>query len=334
MSESEIREVPSRKRPILYGGLVFIAVVLIAGLWLASRPARPALQGEVDADSINISTKALSRMDRLLVQEGDRVRAGQLLAELSSPEIVNGQRQAQAALDSARAAQSLTNEGTRSEDIESLRATWLAAQANADLARTSSVRADRLYAQGVIAAQRRDEANAARDSSARAAEAARAQYRKALTGVRPQSRDIAQAQVRIAAATVASAQALTDETRLVAPIAGEVARRFVNPGELVSPVIPALQLIDIDHPYVLLNIREEDYAGLRAGAVLEGEVPALRRTVRFRVRHIAPQGEFATFRAERQTRGYDMRAFEVKLVPEGEGVGLRPGMSVLFNWPR
>ena len=220
MSESEIREVPSRKRPILYGGLVFIAVVLIAGLWLASRPARPALQGEVDADSINISTKALSRMDRLLVQEGDRVRAGQLLAELSSPEIVNGQRQAQAALDSARAAQSLTNEGTRSEDIESLRATCLAAQANADLARTSSVRADRLYAQGVIAAQRRDEANAARDSSARAAEAARAQYRKALTGVRPQSRDIAQAQVRIAAATVASAQALTDETRLVAPIAG------------------------------------------------------------------------------------------------------------------
>ena len=113
-----------------------------------------------------------------------------------------------------------------------------------------------------------------------------------------------------------------------------MARRFVNPGELVSPVIPALQLIDIDHPYVLLNIREEDYAGLRAGAVLEGEVPALRRTVRFRVRHIAPQGEFATFRAERQTRGYDMRAFEVKLVPEGEGVGLRPGMSVLFNWPR
>jgi multidrug resistance efflux pump len=165
-----------RQRRWLYLGLALVAVLLAIGLWLAARPSDPPLQGEVDADTINVATKALARVDAITVEEGDRVQPGQVLARLSSPEITNGQAQAQAALDGAKAAQALADEGARAEDIASVRATWLAAQATADLARTSSERADRLFAQGVIAAQRRDEAHAARDSSAQAAAAARAQY--------------------------------------------------------------------------------------------------------------------------------------------------------------
>lgn len=326
---------PTRKhRVLLYAGLAVVIVLLGIGLWLASRPAEPPLQGEVEADSVNVATKALARVDKLLVEEGDRVRPGQLLALLSSPEIANGERQAQAVLDSARASQALTEEGARREDVESLRANWLATQAQATLAATSSARADRLFAEGVIAAQRRDEAHAARDSSARAAQAAKAQYDKALAGARPQAREVAAAQVRIAAAGAATASALGGETRLVSPIGGEVSRRLLRAGEIVSPVIPALQVIDIDHPYVLLNLREDAFHGLAQGRVLTGTVPALGKALRFRVQHIAPQGAFATFRAVRQSRGYDVRAFEVKLRPQAGAAGLRPGMSVLFDWPQ
>lgn len=323
-----------RRRLFLYVGLIVIVLLLAIGLWLASRPAQPPLQGEVDADSVNVSTKALARIEAIAVQEGDRVRRGTLLATLSSPEIANGQQQADAALDSARAAQALTDEGARAEDVASLKATWLAAQATADLAATSSSRADRLYAEGVIAAQRRDEAHAARDSSARLAQAARAQYLKGVAGARPQTKAIAAAQVRIAAAGASTAAALQRETRLVSPIDGEVARRLVEPGELVSPVLPALQIIDIDHPYVVVNLPESEYRGMAYGRRLVGHVPALDRDVAFRVQHIAPQGEFATFRADRQSRGYDVRAFEVKLRPERAARDLRPGMSVLFDWPQ
>lgn len=322
------------RRGWLYGGLVAVAALLGVGVWLASRPADPPLEGEVEAETANVATKALARIETIRVQEGDRVRAGDVLATLSSPEIDSGQRQAQATLDSARAAQALADEGTRAEDIASLRAAWQATEATARLAAVSARRADRLFAEGVIAAQRRDEADAARRSSAETARAANQQYRKALAGPRPQARAIAAAQVRLAAAGADAARALGRETRLVAPISGIVARRLVKPGEIVSPVLPAIQVTDIDHPYVTLNLPESQYRGMAAGRVLTAQVPALGRAVRFRVSHIAAQGAFATFRADRQSRGYDVRAFEIKLHPDGAVRDLRPGMSVLFDWPQ
>lgn len=326
---------PSRRaRVLLWGGLVLVAVLIGIGLWLASRPAPEPLQGEVEAEEINIATKTLARVDHLRVDEGDRIRQGQVLATLSAPEVANGRQQAQAALDSARALQSIAVEGARGEDVASVRATWLAAQATADLAATSSRRADRLFAEGVIAAQRRDEAHAARDSSARAAQAAKAQYDKVVAGVRPQNRAIADAQVRAATAATATADALLRETKLVSPIDGEVSRRLLRDGEIVSPILPAFQVIDIDHPWVTLNVREDDYRGMAMGRELVGHVPALDRDVRFRVAHVAAQGSFATWRATRQSRGYDVRAFAVKLKPVTPVAGLRPGMSVLFDWPQ
>lgn len=321
-------------RPLFYAALILVAILLAAGLWLASRPAPEQLQGMVDADEVNVATKALARVDRLLVDEGARVRAGQVLAELSSPEIAGGQAQAKGALQSAQAVQSETEQGARAEDIASVKAVWQAAQAAATLAQVSSRRAETLYAEGVIAAQRRDEAVAARDSSARQAEAARQQYLKALAGARPQNKAVAAAQVDIARAALRTATALGGETRLVSPIAGEVSRKLVQPGEVVSPIVPAYQVIDVAHPWVSMTVREDQYRGIAMGKVLTGTVPALGTRAAFRVYSIAPRGDFATWRATRQSSGYDVRSFEVKLRPVRALADLRPGMSVLFDWPQ
>lgn len=321
-------------RPLFYIALIVVAVLLAIGLWLASRPAPEQLQGMVDADEVNVATKALARIDRLLVDEGARVRAGQVLAELSSPEIAGGQAQAKGALRSAQALQSETEQGARAEDVASVKAVWQAAQAAATLARVSSRRAETLYAEGVIAAQRRDEAVAARDSSARQAEAARQQYLKAIAGARPQNKAVAAAQVDIARAALQTATALGGETRLVSPIAGEVSRKLVQPGEVVSPIVPAYQVIDIAHPWVSMTVREDQYRGIAMGKVLTGAVPALGTRVAFRIYSIAPRADFATWRATRQSAGYDVRSFEVKLRPVRALATLRPGMSVLFDWPQ
>lgn len=323
-----------RARVLLYAGLIVVVVIVGVGLWLASRPGPEQIQGMVEADSVNVATKALARVDRLLVDEGARVKAGQVLATLSSPELGNAERQAQGALDTARALDAVAQAGARSEDVGSLRAIWQSAQAAANLGATSSRRADMLYAEGVIAAQRRDEAHAARDSSRMSAEAARLQYEKALAGTRSEDKQAAAAQVRIAQAGLSTARSLMTETRLVSPIDGEVSRKMLQPGEIVSPVLPAYQVIDIDHPRVEITVRESQYAGVRPGRVLVGHVPALNRDVRFRVTHIAPEAAFATVRATRQSSGYDVRAFGVQLQPVTRVADLRPGMSVLFDWPR
>lgn len=307
---------------------------LAAGLWLASRPAPEQLQGMVDADEVNVATKSLARVERLEAEEGQRVSAGMPLATLSNPEITGGQAQALAALDAARAVASETAEGARSEDIASLRANWEAAQGAANLASATSRRIDSLFADGFTTAQRRDEANTARDNSARQVEAARQQYLKALAGARPQTKAAAYAQVRVAEAALRTATAQGSETRLLSPINGEVARKLVQPGEVVSPVIPAYQVIDIDHPWVALSVREDKFRRLEMGRTLRGFIPALDRKAEFRVYQISPRGDFATWRATREASGYDVRSFEVRLRPTSAVPGIRPGMSVLFEWPQ
>lgn len=320
---------------LLVAGLALLAVVLLVGLWIAARPAPLQLQGMVDADEVNVATKALARVDRLLAEEGATVTAGTVLAVLSSPEIDAGRQQAQGVLAGAEAMRDLADNGARKEDVESLRSIWQAAQAGADLAAVTARRADNLYAEGVIAAQRRDEARAAREASARQAEAARLQYQKALSGARAEEKAAAQAQVKVAQAGVSIADALGAEKTLVSPIGGEVTRRLAEPGEIVGPAVPVFQIVDTAHPWVSLNLREDQFNALQKGTELTGRIPALEgRKARFRVTYISPQGDFATWRATRQSSGFDVRSFEIRLHPAEPVKGLRPGMSVLFDWPQ
>ncbi|MBB3695164.1 HlyD family secretion protein [Sphingomonas sp. BK580] len=334
MTDADATTARSRQRLLVAAALVGLLLLVVLGLWLAARPRHEQLQGMVDADEVNVATKALARVDRLLVAEGERVSAGQTLAELSSPEIVGGREQAEGALQAARAIQSETDAGPRGEDVASLRAAWQAALAGAELAAATSRRIESLYAQGVVPAQRRDEAAAARSSSARQAEAARQQYVKALSGSRSQNKAAAAAQVRIARAALGTATALTAETRLTSPIGGEVSRKLVEAGEVVGPVVPAYQVTDVDHPWVSVNVREDRFAGVAIGRVLRGRIPAIARQVDFVVYRISPRADFATWRATREDAGYDIRAFEVRMRPTTRVDRLRPGMTVLFDWPQ
>ncbi|HEY6641228.1 HlyD family secretion protein [Povalibacter sp.] len=312
------------------------AVVLFVmfGIYLAVRPAPGQIQGMVDADTFTVATKAPARLLELRATEGQRVQKGQLLAILASPEVEARDQQANAVLLGAEALRQISRDGARAEDVRSTQAIWRSAEAAATLASQTARRAENLYKEGVISTQRRDEAVAARAATAAQAEAARQQYVKLTAGFREEDKTVADAQVEIARAGVSAAQSFKDEIRLVSPVSGEVAERFANPGELVLIGVPVFTVIDIDHAWALLSLREDQFQGIRQGAVLRGSVPALGLTrQRFRVTHISPQGDFATWRSSRQSRGYDVRSFEIKAEPEPRIDDLRPGMSVLFDWP-
>ena len=140
---------------------------------------------------------------------------------------------------------------------------------------------------------------------------------------------------REAEAGLRAVQSLEDETSLKAPADGEISHSLVRPGELVPLGFPVLTLIEVGRPWVALSVRENQLHGLSPGRELVGRLPALDgRRVRFKVHTIGAQGEFATWRATRQSTGYDVRSFEVKLQPAEPVQGLRPGMSVLFDWPQ
>lgn len=342
MNEPEVPrplpDVPGRQR-LLRATVVLFSLALVAfvgwGLWKAAQPVPEQLQGMVDAEQINVATKVpLARVVKLLVHEGQAVRAGEELAVLESPELDARRDQTDAVLAGAQAAKARADAGALPENLESLKAVARSADAALVLTEKTLVRTRNLYQEGVVAAQRMDEAQAARDASRGQATAAHEQAQRASRGLPQTDRDMVGAQVQVAQAGVRAVQSLQRDTRLLAPVDGEVARRLVRVGELVPLGFPVFTLVVVGEPWVSLNVREDRLAGLAPGREIDGLLPALGgQRVRFRVRSVAAQGEFATWRATRQSSGFDVRSFEVRLVPVQPGLPLRPGMSVLFDWP-
>ncbi|MFI8570732.1 HlyD family secretion protein [Stenotrophomonas bentonitica] len=321
-----------RKAGILIG--LALVVVVVVGLWLAWRTPAEQLQGMADADTINVAAKITARLAELKVREGDRVKAGQVLFVLDSPEVAAKEEQAHGALEAARAVADKADEGARSEDIRAAQANWKRAEAGATLAEATYQRVQNLFNEGVMTRQKRDEALAQARSSRELSNAARAQYDQALAGARDQDKRAAQGQVRQAQGAVAEVNAARDEVNGRAPVAGEINKRMSDIGELVPAGYPVFTLVDIDHMWVSVNLRESQMRGLKVGSRLHGSVPALDRDADFEVYFINPAGDYATWRATRQSSGYDVRSFEIRLRPVAPIEGFRPGMSVLFAWPQ
>ena len=324
---------PAGRKRWLATTLIVIAVAIVGvGLWLSRQSVPEQLQAMVDADEIIVSAKVAGRVDRLYVAEGDRVRSGQMLFTLTGPEIAAKRAQAEAAIAAAQAQSSKATNGARAEEIEAARANAARADAGADLARVTYTRTQNLFIEGVIAAQRRDEALANFKSSQEVAAAARAQYAQARAGARSEDIATVGAQVRQAQAALAEVAAAEAETQIASPLSAVVTRKMVDVGELVPAGYPVFALTDIDHVWVALNLREDQLRGMKPGTVISGNVPALGgKPVDFRVYFVNPAGDYATWRATRQSSGYDIKSFEVRARPVAATPELRPGMSVLFT---
>lgn len=324
----------SRKRLLGLAVAAGVVLLLAIGLWLAYRPVPDQVQGMVDAREVRITSKVTGRIAAFQVEEGQPVAAGQLLYTIASPEVAAKTEQAGGALAAAEAVADKAGNGARPEDIRAAEAQWRRADAAAALAQTTYQRTQRLFEEGVLAGQKRDEARTNAVASREAANAARAQYDQARAGARSEDKAAAGGQVQQARGAVAEVAAAEAETRVTAPMAGEVGRRLAQPGELVPQGFPVFMLTDVAHPWVTLTLRETQLHGLARGKELAGTVPALdNRRVRFRVTYLAPAGDFATWRATRQSSGFDIKSFEVRVVPTAAVAGLRPGMTVLFDWP-
>lgn len=320
-------------KPIKYLLLAAIPVLLAViafGLWKSYHPTTLELQGQVEAETIQVATKVPSRIEEIYVKEGQHVKKGQILVRLYSPEVETKKQQAAAALQSALALQSTVDRGSQEENIASLYANWQALKAQQNLAKVSFQRGENLFKEGVISRQRRDELYAASQSAAQMTEAAYQQYLRANRGSTPQQKTSADAQVEIARAALEEANSLVAETKLLAPIDGTVSKTYGEVSELVATAVPVVSLIK-DDMRVSLNIREDQYAPFQHMTTIEGYIPALDKKAEFRIQNISAEGEFATIKTTRQTGGYDIRSFKVHLVPVPAIPGLKVGMSVLFK---
>ncbi len=315
--------------------LAALGVLAVTG-WSLWKPAAPVcLQGEIEAAEADVSAKLAGRVAELAVEEGQQVKKGQVLAVLESPEIEAKLRQADAARIAAAARKQKADHGAREEEVRQAYHLWQRALDGASLAEKTFRRIERLFADGVVPAQRRDEAESQWRTAVSQAEAAKAAYDMAAAGARPEDREAADALVRQAAAMVSEVKAFLAETRLKAGMDGEVREIIARRGEMISPGYPVIRLVDLRDVWATFNLREDQLAGIRMGDRLTATIPALgNREVPLRVTFIAPLGDFATWRATSASGGFDVKTFQVKARPVEPIPGLRPGMSVLLYWNR
>ncbi len=314
---------------------VLITVIVAIGIvgYFILTPQEMIVQGEVEASEVKVSGKLPGRVAEIRTREGMKVKKGDTLIIIESPEINAKLEQAQAAEQAAQALNLKAQNGTRKETIEAAREQYEMAKAAEELAEKSFQRIANLYDKGVIAAQKYDEAQTQYKAATARAKAAKSQYDMALKGAQSEDKLAASAQVRRARGAVEEASSYLSETRLVAPIGGEISEIYPKQGELVGSGSPLMSIVDLNDVWVTFNLKENLLSKIKQGDTLSATIPALGdKKIRLKVSHIKVMGSYATWKATKLTDEYDIKTFEVKAVPIERIKGLRPGMSVVINW--
>ena len=311
----------------------FLAVVLIVALigFLALGRDPEVIQGEMEVEEYRVSGKVPGRILELRVKEGDFVKAGDTLAIIEAPEVQAKMTQARRAVDAASAMEQMARNGARKEMIQSAFQLLQQAKAGYAVAEKSYNRMVRLYNDGVVNAQKFDEAEALYKSAQAQVKAAQSQYDMAVNGTRQEERQAASATVGQAQGAVQEVTSYVRETVQIAQMDGEVTDVYPKIGELVGTGTPIMSIAMLDDQWATFNIREDQIKGMQIGSEITVSLPALEKEVKMKVYYMKDKGSFAVWKATKANGQYDQKTFEVKARPVEKLEGVRPGMSVILK---
>ena len=311
--------------------LVVIGLVALAGFFLLSAPDE-IIMGQAEATQVRISGKVPGRVESYRFSEGDKVMAGDTLVFLDAPDVTAKLQQAEAARLAAEAQSAKASKGARAQEVTSAYEMWQKAKAGLEIAGKSYERIQNLYNQGVMSAQKRDEAEANYQSMVATEKAAQSQYEMAKEGARHEDKLAADAMVKKARGAVAEVESYINERALTSPIDGEVAERFPQVGELVGTGAPIMNIVDLNDIWITFSVREDLLNDIAIGAEIKGVIPALQgREVTMKVYYMKDMGTYAAWKATKATGQFDAKTFQVRARPVEKVSGLRPGMSVIVK---
>lgn len=309
--------------------LAIVAIGLIGTLAFKSEPE--VIQGYVEVSEYRVSSKVTGRVLELRVKEGDYVKVGDTLAILDAPDVKAKLAQAQSAESAATAMDQMANNGARREQINGAFALLQQAKAGLEIAQKSYNRVQRLYDEGVMSAQKRDEAFANYKALEAQVKAAKSQYDMAVNGARREEKLAAAAQVNRAKGAVQEVSSYINETMQIAQKEGEVSDVFPKVGELIGTGSPIMNISILDDMWGTFNVREDQLNGMQVGSTITAFVPAFNKEIKMKVYYIKDQGSYATWKATKANGQYDLKTFEVKARPIKPFEGLRPGMSLIIK---
>ena len=225
----------------------------------------------------------------------------------------------------------MADNGAREEQIRGAYELWQQAVAANEIAAKTYERVQHLYNEGVMTAQKRDEAMAAKKATEAQVKAAKSQYDMAVNGARREEKRAAAAQVDRARGAVQEVNSYIHETVQRAQADGEVSTIYPKLGELVGTGSPIMTISVMSDLWGTFNVREDLLNGLKVGDTFTAFSPAFNKEFTMKVSSIKDEGSYAVWKATKTTGQYDLKTFEVKARPVDGFEGLRPGMSLIIK---
>jgi HlyD family secretion protein len=316
------------KPAIIAAGLVLVAV---GGYVLWRSEAQAPIVGVVRTTEVRVAPEVGGQLASIKVRKGDRVRAGDVVAELSADELTASVGQARAALAAAMANRDHVYAGVRAEEVASLAAAIAKAKSRRDYAQQQLTRISQLARTDIASQQSLDQAqNDVASAIADVAEA-EANHAVAVAGPTKEERAIADAQVKAAAAALAVLERRLAKTIVHAPADGVVSVIVAEIGENIRAGQPVLAITETGKQWLSFNAREDNLHGLTVGAKVQVARSGGSDPTPAVVTELVPLGTFATWQAERAVGDHDRNTLRLRLDVEGDASGFEPGMTVWLN---
>jgi HlyD family secretion protein len=311
-------------------GLGVLAVGL-GGYWLLRAEPTPPVIGVVRTTEVRVAPEVGGQLATVKVHRGDRVRANDVVAELSAIELAASVEQARAALAAATADRNNVYAGVRAEQIASLAAEIAKAKSRSEYAEQQLSRTATLARSDTATQQALDQAqNDAASARADVAEA-QANHDAAVAGPTREERAIADAQVKAAATALAVLERRLEKTILRAPADGIVSVIVAEVGENIHAGQPVLVIEAAGKQWLSFNAREDFLRGLTVGSKVDVRRAGAAESKPALVTELVPLGSFATWQAERAVGDHDRSTLRLRLDAQGDASGFEPGMTVWID---
>jgi len=290
-------------------------------LHLGSIDRRLHLTGTIISEAmVDVLSKVSGILEKIQVEQGDRVKADQVVAMVEREEKEAQLQVAQAALDVLRARWAQMETGARPEEITQSEQLVRQTKASWETSLDNYMRFKNLKERDFISQQRLDEAMLQVTLSEAEYRSAKEKLTLMRKGARQEDRDALLAQIRQAEAALRLAQIHLKNTTIRAPISGIISKRFLDQGAFVSTTAPIVRIVAMDMVKVLVQVVESELAQLRVGAKAEISVDAYRKQVfRGGVLRISP------------TVDPESRMADIEIQVDNRDHRLKPGMFARVN---
>ena len=319
-----------KKSMIIIAGLIVFAAGL-GGYALWQSEAAPPLVGVVRVTEIRVAPDVGGELVAIKVKKGERVQAGDVVAQLSATELAASVGQARGTLDAAIANRDHVFAGARAEEVASLAAAISKAKSKLEYGQAQLARIATLAKSDTATQQALDQAENDVASARADVDEAQANHAAAVAGPTREERAIADAQVKAAASALAVLERRLEKTTLRAPADGVVTVVVTEVGENIRAGQPVMAIEQTGKRWLSFNAREDFLHGLTVGAKVDVGRVGKRDLTPAIVTEVVPLGSFATWQAERAVGDHDRNTLRLRLDPQRESIEFESGMTVLLN---